>query len=165
VRAGVVATAVVGLVALPLIMPWLARLAARLTGRTVDLGDVSPRLLAGAAAGNAVAWLLYGLAFRTLSAALFGTPTGAVASYVAVYSASYLWGLFAFAVPAGIGAQEFALSLLMPPLAALPLAQTAVLTVAARLWRTVLETAPAALLLASARLRERPTSRSPHGTL
>ena len=157
--------AVLGVAALPIVLPWLARMASRLTGRAFEVRGVSFSLVAGAAAGNVAGWLLYGLAFRTLSAALFGPPTGAATAYTAVYTASYLWGLFAFAVPAGLGAQEFALSVLMPPLVALPLAQTAVLTVAARLWRTVLETAPAALLLACARLRARSTPRSPHGTI
>jgi hypothetical protein len=160
-----VAAAILGMAALPWIVPRLAGLASRLTRRPIDVSGLSARRVAMAALGNTMAWVLYGVAFRTLSAALFGPPTGATAPYVAVYTASYLWGLFAFAVPAGLGAQEFALSLLMPPLAALPLAQTAVLTVAARLWRTVLETAPAALLLVSARLRELPTSRTPNGTL
>jgi hypothetical protein len=159
------AAALLGIVALPALMPRAAALAARLTGRAFDVSGVRWPVVAAAVAGNAAAWLLYGVAFRTLGAALFGPPTGAVGSYVAVYTASYLWGLFAFAVPAGIGAQEFALSVLMPPLVALPLAQTAVLTVAARLWRTVLETAPAALLLLGARLRARPTPRSPHGPI
>lgn len=158
------AAALVGVVLLPIAAPRAAHLAARITGRTFDASGLTVGVVATAAMSNALAWILYGLAFRTLSAALFGEPTGAVGSYVAVYTASYLWGLLAFAVPAGLGAQEFALTLLMPPLAALPLAQTAVLTVAARLWRTVLETAPAALLLAGARLRERPTPRSTHGT-
>ncbi len=153
------------LAALPFAIRQLTRIAARLSGRPFDATGLTSRLIAVAAAGNVCAWLLYGTAFRTLSAALFGPPTGATRSYVAVYTASYLWGLFAFAVPAGIGAQEFALSLLMPPLAALPPAQTAVLTVAARLWRTVLETAPAALLLLSSRLRARFGARSNHGTL
>ena len=159
------AAAVLGVAVLPLVLPPLARLASRLTGRPFEVRGVSFSLVLGAAAGNVAGWLLYGLAFRTLSAALFGPPTGAATAYTAVYTASYLWGLFAFAVPAGLGAQEFALSVLMPPLVALPLAQTAVLTVAARLWRTVLETTPAALLLASARLRARSTPRSPHGTI
>lgn len=157
--------AIAGVLAVPLVAPWVARGIARLTGRAFDLSGLSLRLVITAVAGNAVAWVLYGVAFRTLSAALFGPPTGAATAYTAVYTASYLWGLFAFAVPAGLGAQEFALSLLMPPLVALPLAQTAVLTVAARLWRTALETGPAVLLLASARLRERSTPRSPHGTI
>jgi hypothetical protein len=159
------ALALLAVVALPFVMPRLAALAARATGRPFDVRGLSARVVASAALGNAVAWALYGIAFRALGAALFGPPTGAASAYIAVYTASYLWGLFAFAVPAGLGAQEFALSLLMPPLVALPLAQTAVLTVAARLWRTVLETAPAALLLASARLRQRTTPRPPHGTI
>ena len=161
----VTALAVLAIAVLPAARPGAARLGARLTGRAFDASGVTPALVWTAAAGNVVAWLLYGLAFQTLSAALFGPPTGAATAYTAVYTASYLWGLFAFAVPAGLGAQEFALSVLMPPLVALPLAQTAVLTVAARLWRTVLETTPAALLLASARLRARTTPRSPHGTI
>jgi uncharacterized membrane protein YbhN (UPF0104 family) len=160
-----IAATAAAVLALPAGLPRLARLVARLTGRTVDLDRVSFPLVLGAAAANAGAWLLYGVAFRTLSAALFGPPTGAVTAYVAVYTASYLWGLFAFAVPAGLGAQEFALSLLMPPLVALPLAQTAVLTVAARLWRTVIETAPAALLLVAARVRERPPPPPTHGSI
>lgn len=159
------AIAVIAVAALPFVMPRLAALAARVTGRSFDLRGLSAGVVASAALGNMVAWALYGVAFRLLGAALFGPPTGATGAYIAVYTASYLWGLFAFAVPAGLGAQEFALSLLMPPLVALPLAQTAVLTVAARLWRTVLETAPAALLLASARLRRRTTPRPPHGTI
>ena len=170
-RAPDAALAAIGLAAvgalalLPVVLPALGRVAARVTGRDVSLASLPARLVLVAAAGNTAGWLLYGLAFRTLSGALFGPPTGAASGYTAVYTASYLWGLFAFAVPAGLGAQEFALSLLMPPLAALPPAQTAVLTVAARLWRTVLETAPAALLLVYARAHDRFTPRPPHGTI
>jgi hypothetical protein len=162
--AGLITLGVLGLASLPFVTPVITRVVARITRRPIDAGGVTARLVALATVGNVCAWILYGVAFRVLSAALFGSPTGGAASYVAVYTASYLWGLFAFAVPAGIGAQEFALSLLMPSLAALPLAQTAVLTVAARLWRTVMETAPALLLLLSSRLRGRSVSRSNHGT-
>ena len=163
VALGIVAIGALAL--LPVALPPLGRAVARLTGRAVSLATLPARLVLVAAAGNTAGWLLYGLAFRTLSGALFGPPTGAASGYTAVYTASYLWGLFAFAVPAGLGAQEFALSLLMPPLAALPPAQTAILTVAARLWRTVLETAPAALLLVYARAHDRFTPRPPHGTI
>src|ERR1035437_6262546 len=120
----------------PWLLPPLARLAPRSTGRNV------------AVAGCAVAWNLYGIAFRDLDVALFGVAAGKTSAYTAVFILSYLMGYITLFAPGGIGVREgFLLSLL----AAAGLetgAQGETLVIVSRLWLTIIEAAPGLILLA-----------------
>ncbi len=144
------ALAVAGVVALPWVLPPLMRLAARLTGRaSLGTGRQLPaRAIWIAAAGCAVAWVLYGLAFRQLAVALLGTASGDAAAYVAVFTLSYLVGFLVLIAPGGLVAREVSMLSLLGAAGLASQSEAAVLVVASRLWLTVLEIVPGVLLLA-----------------
>lgn len=148
-----------GLAALPLGIPWLARVAGRIVGRSLDLPTLTPWSLWRTALGCLIAWLSYGLAFRWLVSGVLGSAPGPVTSYIAAFTGSYLLGYIALFSPGGVGVREASLSVMLRQLA-LPIAGSAgIIAIASRLWLTVLEVLPGLLLIIwDALSAHRPTS-------
>ncbi len=144
--------------ALPWILPRLIILIGRVTGRPVTAPHLPPSAIWIAAAGCAVAWTLYGLAFRELAIALLGPSSGEAASYVAVFTLSYLLGFIALFAPGGIGVRDVSMAALLVSAGLTGAPAAAVLVIASRLWLTVLEIVPGLLFLARPRIvRNAPT--------
>lgn len=132
------------LLAAPLVTRQWNRIAARF-GRPQLAVDVPLRAIIPALIGCAVSWFLYGLAFQYLVRSLIGTADGPLSAYTAAYTASYLVGYLALFAPGGIGMREIALSAVLGPLGLATQAQAAVITVASRLWLTVVELIPSVI--------------------
>ena len=143
-----IATMVLGVALAPWLLPPLLRVASRVTGRAVTLPALPPRTIWIAAVGSAIAWLLVGVAFHELASALLGGTTGDVATYIAVFTLSYLLGFLALFAPGGIGVRELSMAALLVGAALVTAPEAALLVVASRLWLTVLEILPGALFLA-----------------
>jgi hypothetical protein len=143
--------------ATPWLLPWLAQLASAVLRRPIAEPKVPPSAIFVALGGCMLAWVLYGVAFRLLAAALFGVTSGTTASYVAVFTLSYLAGYVFLFSPGGLGAREEVLQRLIAATALHPLPDALLLIVVSRLWLTVLEAAPGLLLL----LLRRPISVRP----
>ena len=143
-------------VVLPRVTPWLGRR----MGRSVDL-RVPTRAVVAALAGNVIAWLLYGAAFRLFVIGLLGSAAGGYADYLAAYTISYLVGYLALFAPAGIGAREGAMVtvLVYAGLATRP--ESALVALASRVWLTLLEVVPGFLFWAQASVRRRPPTTDP----
>jgi uncharacterized membrane protein YbhN (UPF0104 family) len=135
------------LVAFPLLAPRLVRVARRVTGRELAVPRIGFRAIAVAANSTTAAWLFYGVAFWVMTRAVLPGPWRDLSACIAIYTASYLTGLFNPA-PAGVGAAEGAMILLAPKLGVATAAEAAVLAIVVRLWRTVLEIAPGLIALA-----------------
>ena len=152
-----VGLAVVGLVALPWLLPPAIRLAGRLARRELP---AQPTMPASAiwitVAGNLAAWLLYGVAFQLFTRGVLGEAAGALPAYVAVYSGSYVLGYLAVFTPGGLVAREAALVAFMTALGMATLPQATLVALASRLWLTVLEIVPGLLFLAHGTVRRRP---------
>lgn len=134
-------------------LPWTLGPLIRLTGRVTQREVAAPTLPAAAvwlaAAGCAVAWVLYGLAFRLLAVGLLGAEAaGDAGTYVAVFTLSYLAGFLALFAPGGIGVREVAMGGLLVASGLATGPQATLLVVASRLWLTVLEIVPGLVLLA-----------------
>lgn len=150
-----------GVLAMPWLLPPLARTASRVTGRTFAPPALPPRAIWAAAAGSAVAWALQGLGFHLLGGALLGHSTGDAAASVAVFTLSYQLGFVALFAPGGIGVREVSMhALLVGAVLAAP-AEATLLVVASRLWLTVLEILPGAVLLLTGPAVPRPDPPSP----
>lgn len=149
-----------GLVALPVAMPQLVRLLRRLTGRELPVASVPPRVIGYAIVGNLLAWGLYGVAFYAFVLGLLGQAAGAVVSYIAVYSASYVLGYIVLFLPAGIGAREGSMAAALPAFQLMTGPQALLTAVASRLWTSILELVPGFLFLAANAWRRR--THSPH---
>jgi hypothetical protein len=138
-------------------MPRFLGLVARVTRRPIAARTLPASALWTAALANVVAWMLYGVAFRIFAAATLGEATGATAGYIAVYTASYLFGYLAVFAPGGFGVREGALVALMPQLGLASVGDAVLLAALSRLWLTILEIVPGLLFLARDGLRARPT--------
>ena len=146
----VLVIAVAGAAALllaPVVVPRLALLAARVTGRAISVPRVPPRAIWVAAGATTMSWLLYGIAFALFARGVSPGATGNASSYIAVYTGSYLAGYLALFAPGGVGVREAVLVLAMPRFQLASAADAAVIAITSRLWLTVLEIVPALLLM------------------
>jgi hypothetical protein len=133
---------------LPTMMPiglaWLRRV----TGRELALGAFPRRAVYIAIAGNLVAWIAYGIAFKLFVIGVLGSARGSTAHYIATYASSYVIGYLAFVVPGGLVVREAAQTEALIALQLTTAPQAAVVAVTSRLWLTVLELVPGVVFLA-----------------
>lgn len=148
VAMAVTALAIVGVVAMPALLPHATTLARRLTGRGIDLGSLPSRAVYIAIAGNVVAWLLFGWAFQLLVAGVLGGAPGTYWDYVAAYSLSYVIGYLAFVMPAGALVREAVQTTALTTLAGVQTKEAAIIAVVSRLWLTTLQVLPGLFYLA-----------------
>ena len=149
--------ATLGLVALPYALPRLAALASRVAGREVQLRAPPTWALGIAVVGNLVSWALYGLAFSWFARGLLGTG-GTTWQYVAVFTASYVVGYLFLIAPGGIGPREAVMYELLTSFGLATTKEATVITVASRVWLTLLEIVPGALFLILGRGRGTPSN-------
>lgn len=156
--AGVV-VATVGLFLLLVGAPWIAshwnRVARRFPRAQLSVA-IPPAAIAVAIAGCAISWLLYGLAFMLFVWALIGQVGAPYSAFVTANAASYLVGYLAIIAPAGIGFREVVLASILVPLRIATAPQAAVITIASRIWLTVLEILPSLVALIQTRGRRIP---------
>jgi glycosyltransferase 2 family protein len=136
--------------------PWLGRIA----GRPVA-ARLPTRAVLYALAGNVVAWLVYGAAFRLFMIGLLGGAAGGYAAYLAAYTISYLVGYLALFAPAGIGAREGAMVTVLAYAGLATRPEAALVALASRVWLTLLEVVPGFLFWAYAAVRRRPPTTDP----
>lgn len=155
---GAVATGavIVALLATPVLLPRFAGTIRKFSGRDLSLPPLPARAVWLAIAGNAAAWLLYGVAFQLLAYGVLGRPTGDWITYTAVYTGSYLVGYLVLFAPGGLVFREAAMVAGLTRLGLTTAPEAALLAVASRLWLTVLEIAPGVLFMALAAARPAP---------
>ncbi|MBI2408986.1 MAG: flippase-like domain-containing protein [Gemmatimonadetes bacterium] len=151
----------VATLAAPSMLPSMVRLVNRVTKRSVSLPPLPHRAIWWAAAGTALAWVLYGFAFEALAVGLGASAQGASGDWMAIFIGSYLLGFIAVFATAGLGVREIAMAegLQRTGLAAGGL--VALLVAASRVWLTVLEIIPGVVLLLLQPLERRGTSTRP----
>jgi hypothetical protein len=142
-----------GLVAVPVALPWAARLVGRVTGRAPARLHVPARVALVVIGANVAAWLLYGVAFRWLAGALRPDLAGKWQLYSAVFAGSYLAGYLALVVPGGLGVREVSMAAALVRAGGADPAAATVLALASRLWLTVLELLPGLVFVARGALR------------
>ena len=140
---------VVGVLALPrLLPPVLAWFSAK---RGVPVADkqLSARTLWASAAMNAASWLGYGVAFALFARGVTPRISGDPALFIAVFTASYLVGYLVLFSPGGLGFREAALTLFLVGVGAAGQGDAVILGVTSRVWLTVLEVVPGLVSLLS----------------
>ena len=95
---------------------------------------------------HTLSWIVQGGAFVVFAFAILDLPPGAAPVLVAANALAMVAGMLVFPVPAGLGAREAVLALLLAPYA--PLGAAALVAVASRLWIIAAELAGAAALVA-----------------
>ena len=143
----IAALAIVGVIALPVLIPLLFRFARRL-GAKVPEQHLPPRLIVVSAATNIVAWGLYGLAFLFLNRGLVDLPAYDVIQHVAVNATSYVAGYIVLIAPGGLGVREATLEQMMLAAGMANAAQAQAVSVVSRLWQVIIVVLPALIFLA-----------------
>jgi hypothetical protein len=143
---------VIGLGAVLFVAPWLVPAGVRLlnsaTGRQVTLPHLPPSAIWWAAAGTALAWVLYGVAFQLFAAGMMDAPaSGTLGDWTAVFIGPYLVGFIAIVAPGGIGVREVAMAEALQRTGLAVGAVAALLVVSSRVWLTILEIIPGVLFL------------------
>ncbi len=108
--------------------------------------DVSYSHLVMILMAGLLTWVAAGLGFAFFVQSLTPTAEGHTVQLITIYAASWLIGLLAVVVPAGVGVREGTMTVLLVTM--MPQPTAAVIAIAARLWVTLLEL----LLLALARI-------------
>jgi hypothetical protein len=144
--------AVVGVLALPLLIPWGM---SQLRRFRLDAPDTSarPRTIAVVAFANVISWFLYGAAFLCLNRGLVDPAARSVIQHTAAYTTSYVIGYVVLIAPGGFGPREFALSTILVAAGMASQAQATALTLVSRLWTLTLMILPALIFLAYRRPR------------
>ena len=145
ILAAVILTA--GLLLLPTALTWAAPLVSRVTRQRVVLPHLPATAVWLAAIGTAVAWMLYGIAFRLFSIAVVHQPAGATSLYIASYAGSYLVGYLALFAPGGVVVREAMLVTSLMNLGLLTAPEAWLVALASRVWLTVVEAIPGLLFL------------------
>ncbi len=143
----VAAVLLIGLLLLPALLPRIAALAGRLTGRNLGIPRIPARPIWLATLGTAAAWLLYGLAFALLARGVLPGVRGSLADAVAVYTISYLAGYLFVPAPGGLGVREWTMVQGLTTLGLASQGDAWVIAFASRLWLTVLEVLPGVLFI------------------
>jgi len=150
---------VVGIVALPWVLPVVLRfIAARRPTLSMPERDLPPHAIWLAVAINIASWAGYGAAFMLLSRAILPDVSGALAAFVAIWTASYLVGYLFLIAPGGIGAREGTLVAAFLALGIAGAAEATILAAASRIGLIVLEVLPGLVSLALAPKARRPRS-------
>jgi uncharacterized membrane protein YbhN (UPF0104 family) len=100
-----------------------------------------------AAAGCAIAWILYGVAFHLMVVALLGPSTGDLMRSTAAFTASYIVGFLFLFSPGGLGVREQVMFNLLVSFGIALGAKAWLLVFASRIWLTLLEVLPGLILL------------------
>jgi hypothetical protein len=151
ITAVVGALLILGIAAIPAILPRLARMVANLTGRSLEIPPLPARTLWLSVGRSLVSWIAYGIAFWLFVRGVLGSAAGGVSSYIAVYAASYIIGFLALFAPGGVVVRESALVTGMVRLGLASQPDAFAVAVASRLWLTVVELLPGFLCLALAK--------------
>jgi uncharacterized membrane protein YbhN (UPF0104 family) len=152
---------VVGVAALPFVLPRLLDRFARWRGLPAAEQHLSPMAVWTATAINAAAWVGYGAGFWCFAKGVTPNISGNPTAFIAVYTASYLIGYLVLFSPGGLGFRETALVALLVALGMGGKGDAAILSVSSRVWITILEILPGVIGLLLLTPRQRAALRRP----
>lgn len=138
---------VVGVIALPWVLPPFAAWAAMRIGRPIPAVKLPAANLLGSVSINVLSWFCYGLAFMAFARGILPGVRGSVAEFTGVWTASYTVGYLAFFAPGGLIFREAAMIGAMSGLGMCSAADAAVIAATSRLWLSVVEVLPGLLAL------------------
>ena len=145
---GLLAAVVAFIAAAPMLLPAVARIAAAITGRNIQLPRIAAKTVWAAALRSVISWIAYGIAFQLFVRGILGSTAGNILSYIAVYAASYIIGFLALFAPGGAVVRESALVTGMVRLGLASRPDALAVAIASRLWLTLVELLPGLLFLA-----------------
>lgn len=150
----VLVAATAALLLAPVIVPRVAPFVTRLLNRPVQV-SLPAKAVVYSLVGNVIAWLVYGAAFQVFVLGMLGDAAGGYQAYLAAYTISYLVGYIFLFAPAGVGFREAAMLEMLQRSGLALEPQAALVTIASRVWLTLLEVTPAVVFWAHHRARRR----------
>jgi len=139
--------ALVGVLALPVLVPWGFRVLRRFGVRAPD-AEAQPRIIAVAAFANVASWFMYGAAFLCLDRGFVDPAAQSVVQHTAAYTTSYVIGYIVLIAPGGLGVREEFLKAVLLAAGMSTAAQATALSVVSRLWMLTMMVLPALIFLA-----------------
>lgn len=152
---------VVGVAALPFVLPRLLGRFARWRGLPATEQHLSPAAVWTATGINVASWVGYGIAFHCFARGVTPGVSGDPSAFVAVYTASYLIGYLVLFSPGGLVFRETALVALLVALGMAGKGDAAILALSSRVWITILEILPGVVSLLLLSPRQRAALRRP----
>jgi hypothetical protein len=146
-----------GLLALPTALRRFPSLRARLVKRISGIDTVDTATMWTVTWTAAVAWSAWGAALYALAQALLPTPVAPLGIYIAAWVGSIFAGLLAVFTPLGLGVREGAMQATLVT-AGLEPSGALLLVIVVRVFATILELVPAAILLAAEQFAAREPS-------
>jgi glycosyltransferase 2 family protein len=143
---------VVALLAAPAALKSLPRVRSAVVRHMPTIESVSTATMWMLVWTAGVSWIAWGIALDSLARALLPSPGASITAYVAAWIGSFSAGLIAIMAPVGLGVREGVMRSMLETAGA-PASSTVVVVVVARVWVTVLDVVPAALVLALRRRR------------
>lgn len=145
----------IGLASIPILLPFLGRLASAASGKTITLPKLAASTVWMTVASGVASWIMYGMAFQLFVRGMLGNDAGATTSYIAVYAASYIIGFLALFAPGGAVVREGAMVTGMLRLGLSGRPDALVIALASRLWLTVTELLPGLAWMAAGKRASR----------
>ena len=142
------AAAVIGILMLPLIVPWTFAFAKRRFDVSVPEAGMHARLIAVAAIANLASWILYGAAFLCLTRGMLDLPSHSLVQHTAAYASSYVIGYLAIIVPGGLAVREQTLETVLTAAGMANPAQATAAAIVSRIWLLIILVLPALIFLA-----------------
>jgi hypothetical protein len=147
--------AIAGILALPVLLPVVFRIARDRFHRDIPLVTPAAHVILMAAAANVLAWILYGLALEYLFVGIIGATHGNIWQFTAIFATGYVIGYLVFIFPGGLGPREITLAGVLLSAGLATTSQGRLVAVASRVTFIVVQVVPALLFLA---YRRRPTN-------
>jgi hypothetical protein len=139
---------VLGVAGAPWLLPLATRFLARTFARVVPERALPAGTLWAAVTLNVISWFGYGWAFMVFCHAFIPHLVGSLPQFIAVWTAAYVAGFLLLIMPAGFGVREGVLVALMVALGLSSQAEATLLSLASRVWLTILELLPGLIGLA-----------------
>lgn len=145
----------VGLLLAPALLEQLPRLRSAAVARWPSVDNITAATMWALIWTGAASWLGWGLGLYALARGLLGDPGASIGLYVAAWIGPFIAGLLAVVTPAGLGVRDAAMTAILTG-AGVNAGGGVMLVVIARVWGTLLEVLPAAVLLLLRRRARRP---------
>jgi hypothetical protein len=139
---------VLAIIAAPKILPVVTKWIPRSLSRVIPTAPLPASTLWKVVTLNVLSWFGYGWAFMVFSQAIFPNVRGSFSEFVAIWAAGYVAGFVAFLLPAGLGVREGVFIGLMFSLGITGKSEAALISIASRLFMTILDIVPGLIGLA-----------------
>jgi uncharacterized membrane protein YbhN (UPF0104 family) len=152
---------IIGILFVPKVIRSIPALRAALVRHVHGIDTVTTATMWALIWTSVVSWVLWGVALYSLGSALLPTSGAPLVSYVAAWSGSFLAGLIAVVSPAGLGAREGVIQVVLEK-GGMTASDVLLVVVVQRAWITLMDVVPALIVLTFRKRAVTDSRSSPH---